>query len=98
MYAVTFAASPTRRSMMTVQILNADEAAAHVRDGATIGLAANGGGMLEPTALIAAVERRFQQTASPRDLTLIHALGVGDRGSRGVNGFAHEGMVRKVVG
>lgn len=83
---------------MTVQILTADEAATHVRDGATIGIAANGGGMLEPTALIAAVERRFQQTASPRDLTLIHALGVGDRGSRGVNGFAHEGMVRKVVG
>ncbi|KAE8764800.1 acyl CoA:acetate/3-ketoacid CoA transferase [Georgenia thermotolerans] len=83
---------------MTVQFLTAEEAAAHVRDGATVALAANGGGMLEPTAVIAAVERRFLDGASPRDLTLVHALGVGDRGSRGVNGFAHEGMVRKVIG
>ncbi|MPV36912.1 acyl CoA:acetate/3-ketoacid CoA transferase [Georgenia subflava] len=83
---------------MTVQFVSATEAAAQVPDGGTVALAANGGGMLEPTAVIAAVEERFVQTASPQNLTLIHALGVGDRGSRGVNGFAHEGMVRKVVG
>jgi propionate CoA-transferase len=83
---------------MTAQIVTAAEAVSHIRTGDTIALAANGGGMLEPTAVIAAVEERFLTTAEPRDLGLVHALGVGDRGSRGVNGFAHEGMVRRVLG
>jgi propionate CoA-transferase len=83
---------------MAAQVVTAAEAVGHVRDGDTVALAANGGGMLEPTALIAAVEERFLTTSSPRDISLVHALGVGDRGSRGVNGFAHEGMVRRVVG
>lgn len=81
-----------------VQLVSAAEAVSHVAPGDTIGLAANGGGMLEPDAVIAALEQRFLTTGAPRDLTLVHALGVGDRGSRGTNGFAHEGMVRKVLG
>lgn len=81
-----------------VELVSADEAVAHIAPGSTIGLAANGGGMLEPTAVIAALERRFLTTGEPSGLTLVHALGVGDRGTRGTNGFAHEGMVRKVVG
>src|SRR5699024_3075366 len=32
-----------------------------------------------------------------RDLRLVHALGIGDRGSRGVNRFAHEGMTTRVI-
>src|SRR5699024_8444323 len=61
-------------------------------------LAANGGGMLEPDTVMAAVEQRFLSSAAPRDLRLVHALGIGDRGSRGVNRFAHEGMTTRVIG
>jgi propionate CoA-transferase len=83
---------------MTPHLVSADEAAGHVHDGHTVALAANGGGMLEPTALIAAVERRFLTSGAPRDLSVIHALGLGDRATRGTNGFAHEGMTRRVTG
>lgn len=83
---------------MRAQLLSLDDAAALVRDRDTVALAANGGGMLEPTELIAALERRFLETSTPRDLHLVHALGAGDRASRGLNGFAHEGMVRRVTG
>lgn len=83
---------------MRAQLLSVDDAAGLVADGATIALAANGGGILEPTEVIAAVERRFLETGSPRALHLIHALGAGDRSARGVNGFAHDGMVRRVTG
>ncbi|WP_163543108.1 acyl CoA:acetate/3-ketoacid CoA transferase [Occultella kanbiaonis] len=83
---------------MPVQIVSADEAAQHVQDGHTVALAANGGGQLEPTAVIAAVERRFRTAGTPRGLRLVHALGVGDRDKRGVNGFAHEGMTTRVIG
>lgn len=83
---------------MRHQIVTAEHAASLVRDGDTVALAANGGGMLEPDAVIAAVEARFLSTSSPRNLRLVHALGVGDRESRGVNGFAHEGMTTRVIG
>jgi propionate CoA-transferase len=83
---------------MTPHLVSADDAVSHIKDGDTVALAANGGGMLEPTALIAAVERRFLDSGSPRDLSVIHALGLGDRASRGTNGFAHEGMTRRVTG
>lgn len=81
-----------------VQFVSADEAVAHIAPGDTIGLAANGGGQLEPDAVIAALEQRFLATGAPDGLALVHALGVGDRESRGTNGFAHAGMVRKVLG
>ncbi len=83
---------------MRARVVSVEQAAGYVRDGQTVALAANGGGMLEPTAMIAALERRYLSTGSPRDLGLIHALGAGDRGSRGINGFAHDGMVRRVTG
>jgi len=56
------------------------------------------GGLVEASCLFAAVERRFLATGHPRALTAIHALGIGDRKSRGMNCFAHEGMVKRVIG
>ena len=79
-------------------VISLTEAANLVGDRQTVALAANGGGMLEPTELIAAIEQRFLATSSPSALHVIHALGAGDRGSRGLNGFAHAGMVRRVTG
>lgn len=79
-------------------VTTAKEIAASIPDGATIAVAANGGGMLEPDSVFAAIEARFLETGHPRNLTLVHALGFGDRGNRGANRFAHEGMVRRVIG
>src|SRR6218665_3354022 len=65
------------------------EAAAAVEeifDGATIALAGSGGGLLEPDAVLAQLEQRFLKTGHPRDLTVVHALGIGD------------GMGRRVIG
>ncbi len=74
------------------------ECAEAVGDGDTLVVTGNGGGMLEPDAIFAAIEARFLATGHPRDLTLIHALGIGDGKDRGVSRFAHEGMVRRVIG
>lgn len=83
--------------MRVTQFINADAAAALIKDGDTIAIGGNGAGMISAEAIFAAVERRFLTTGSPRDLTLVHSLGLGDRENLGTNRFAHEGMVRKVI-
>lgn len=78
--------------------MDAAAAAEQIFDGATIALAGSGGGLLEPDAVLAALEQRFLQTGHPRDLTVVHALGIGDGKSSGLSRFAHAGMVRRVIG
>ncbi|MEZ5479134.1 MAG: CoA-transferase [Thiolinea sp.] len=78
--------------------MSAAEAVALIPDQATVGLIGGGGGLCEATLLHAEVEKRFLDSGHPRDLTLIHALGIGDRQTTGMNRFAHRGMVRKVIG
>ncbi len=77
---------------------SASEAAKRIQDGDMIAITGNGGGMLEADEIFAAIEARFLATGHPQNLTLVHALGVGDAKERGVNRFAHEGMVRRVIG
>ncbi|MGC3965241.1 MAG: CoA-transferase [Rhodocyclaceae bacterium] len=76
---------------------SAEAAAASIPDGATVAIAGNGAGMISGEAIFAAIEQRFLETGHPRDLTLVHSLGLGDRAERGTNRFAHEGLVRKVI-
>jgi acyl CoA:acetate/3-ketoacid CoA transferase len=83
--------------MRTTRFVNAADAAALVKDGDTVAISGNGAGMISAEAVFAAVEKRFLETGHPRGLTLVHSLGIGDRGALGANRFAHEGMVRKVI-
>lgn len=80
------------------KIVASETAADLVRDNSVVGVTGGGGGLVEPDTLLAAIEKRFLESGSPRDLTLVHALGLGDRQRRGVNRFAHKGMVKRVIG
>ncbi|MBL8312005.1 MAG: acyl CoA:acetate/3-ketoacid CoA transferase [Burkholderiales bacterium] len=83
---------------MKSKFVSADEAAALINDRDTVALMGGGGGLMEATCLFQAVERRFLGSAHPRNLTLVHALGIGDKQSRGMNCFAYEGLVKRVIG
>jgi acyl CoA:acetate/3-ketoacid CoA transferase len=84
--------------MKPSKIMSAEAAAGLVPDGATVAVTGGGGGLVEPSTLLGALERRFLETEHPRDLTVIHALGIGDRDKRGMNCLAYEGMVKRVIG
>jgi propionate CoA-transferase len=76
----------------------AADAVAAIGDGATIALAGSGGGLLEPDALLKALEQRFLESGHPRELTVVHALGIGDGKGSGLGRLAHVGMVKRVIG
>ncbi len=83
----------TRNKFVTV-----DQAVGLIRDGDTVALIGGGGGLMEATHTLRAVSRRFLTTGSPRNLTVVHALGIGDKKTEGMNHFAHEGLVKRVIG
>ncbi len=84
--------------MVANKVMSIEDAASLVPDGAGIGVIGGGGGLVEPDALMEAVGKRFLTSGHPNQLSIIHALGIGDRDRRGLNHFAYEGMVRRVIG
>ena len=82
---------------MKNKVVSPAQAAAIVRDGDT--LACSGFvGTGTPEELICALERRFEETGSPRDLTLVFAAAPGDGKDRGLNRLAREGLVKRAIG
>lgn len=84
--------------MSNDKFMSAAEAAKLINDGDTVGLMGGGGGLMEATCLFEAVQTRFLATQQPRRLTMVHALGIGDKKTKGMNCFAHEGLVKRVIG
>lgn len=80
------------------KFMTAADAVALIQDGDTVGLIGGGGGLVEAGCIFAAVEQRFQETEHPRNLTIVHSLGIGDKKTKGLNCFAYEGLVKRVIG
>lgn len=84
--------------MMRNKFMSADDAVKLIKDGDTVALIGGGGGLMEASHVFRAVSRRFLSTGFPRALTVLHALGIGDKKTEGMNHFAHEGLVKRVIG
>jgi len=82
---------------MAPRIVTAAEAAQLIPDGGTVAVCGCLS-MLEPDTVLAGIEARFLQSGRPRDLTVIHPVMVGSKKGAGINRFAHDGLMRRVIG
>src|SRR5579864_3649025 len=87
------------------KVVTAQEAVRLIRDGDTvatggfvgIGFAEEIAVALEALYLESETEAPYAQ-GKPGNLTLVYAAGQGDGRDRGLNHFAHEGLVKRVIG
>ncbi|MDH0747850.1 acyl CoA:acetate/3-ketoacid CoA transferase [Pseudomonas sp. GD03842] len=80
-----------------MKILNADQAIALINDNDTLIIGGSGSGHAIPETLIEALERRYLAEGSPRQLTSIHPVGLGNRAERGASRMAHPGLLKRVI-
>ena len=79
------------------KLVSAADAVRLINDGDTVATSGFVGiGFAEEVAI--ALEERFLASAEPRNLTLVYAAGQGDGKDKGLNHFAHEGFLRRVIG
>lgn len=78
------------------KIITAAEAAMMVKDSDTVATSGFVGSGC-PESLTRALEKRFLETGSPRDLTYFYAAAQGNRDGRGADHFAHKDMTRRVI-
>jgi propionate CoA-transferase len=80
-----------------MKVISAADAARLVPTGKTLLVSGSGGGHAVPEAILAAMESRFLSEGQPRDLCLVHVVGIGDRVTKGADHFGHEGFVRRSI-
>jgi propionate CoA-transferase len=79
-----------------LQVVDFSTAVQLVHDGDTILIGGSGGGHAVPEKLIASLAERFHAAASPRGITLLHPVGLGDMNSQGVDRLAHAGLLKRI--
>ncbi|MDD3137935.1 MAG: acyl CoA:acetate/3-ketoacid CoA transferase [Lachnospiraceae bacterium] len=73
-----------------------DDAAKLIADGSTI--ATIGMTLVSSSeTILKAIEKRFLETKSPNNITLVHSCGQSDR-DRGIQHFSHEGLLSCIIG
>lgn len=76
---------------------SAEDVAKAIKDGDTLALTGSGS-ILVADEVLEAIEKRFLATGTPQNLTVVHALGIGDGVDRGLSRLAHKGLVKRVIG
>ena len=80
-----------------MQMIDAERAAGMVADGDHVLVSGSGGGHAIPEKVLEALEARYLADASPKRLTLIHVVGLGDRATKGAARFCHAGMLKRSI-
>lgn len=79
------------------EFISAAQVGTKIKDGATVVIEGFiGSGVAE--AIHTALGKYYQQHQHPRQLTLVHAAGIGDGKTKGMNHYAQAGMVKRLIG
>src|SRR5690554_1996939 len=78
------------------KIISADQAAGLIKDGDTVAWTTIGMSYFAEQ-IAQALEKRFLETGSPRNLTPVHDCGCGDGKDAGMAHLAHDGLVRRLI-
>jgi propionate CoA-transferase len=80
------------------KVMTPEEAVQMIHSGDTISVCGISAA-LTPDKVLAALGNRFLKTGSPRDLTMVFPLAVGDAYEiKGMDHLAHEGMIKRLIG
>ena len=79
------------------KIVSAKEALKQIKSNDTIAILGSGGGICEPTYLLKQLGQLYQEEQNPKNLTLLHANGIGDKDSYGTDPLAQEGLVKRDI-
>jgi propionate CoA-transferase len=80
-----------------MKIVSFEKAVSYIHDSDTLMIGGSGGGHAVAEALIVALEERYLKEKSPRQICLLHPVGIGDNISQGVGHLAHPGLVKRIV-
>lgn len=80
-----------------MKVVAFEEAVSYIHDNDLIMIGGSGGGHAVPEALIVALEARYLKEGHPRQISLLHPVGIGDNVSQGVGHLAHPGLVKRIV-
>jgi len=80
-----------------LKVVSFEQAVGYIKSGDLILIGGSGGGHAVPEGLIVALENRFLNEGAPRDLSLLHPVGLGDNDSQGVGHLAHQGLLKRIV-
>jgi propionate CoA-transferase len=79
------------------KVISAEQAAALIRDGATVAAAAAGlSGWAEEVAQ--AIESRYLETGHPKDIVWVQGCAIGDWKERGSTRLGKEGLIKRWIG
>lgn len=81
-----------------MRLIDADGAARLISDGQTVIVGGSGAGHAVPQRFIDALAARFLSDGSPRDLTTVRVVGIGDFADRGFSQLALPGLMRRTIG
>ncbi|MGD2059579.1 MAG: CoA-transferase [Acidimicrobiia bacterium] len=81
-----------------MRLVTAEEAVRAVPDGATLIIGGSGAGHALPQRFIDTLADVYGQEGSPRDLTTVRVVGIGDFADRGFSQLALPGLQRRTIG
>ena len=76
---------------MADKIISAEKAVKLIKNEDFVAIQGSGGGVGEPTLILNRLSARFLKEGAPRNLTLCHATGLGDKNEIGTDYLALKG-------